>query len=218
VRPIEQHPDQLREPIGIARALLTLSGLRQAFVREYVDGGCKNAKAAAIRAGYSEGTASSNAHKLLEDPVIAAAVAEVKAGRMLVLAAPMAPEVKALPLAARASTIADPSTIAADPPRPTGVVIPGQLVGVRQVVGVDIPNVVLGIARVAFADPRRLFNDDGAPIPIHDLDDDTALAIESVEVVEQYQGSGEYRVFTGYIKKYRFSPGSSAQDMLKKRP
>jgi hypothetical protein len=193
--------------------------LRQAFVREFVDGGCVNAKAAATRAGYSEGSAASMAYKLLQDPVIAAAVAEVKAGAQLILAAPISEDVATLPPVAAPRPSADRAPTERDlapTERPNGVVIPGHAISVQRVTGVDIPNVVLGIARVAFADPRKLFNDDGSPKAITDLDDDTALAIESVEVIEQYAGSGEERVFTGYVKKYRFSRRGEAQDKLMK--
>jgi phage terminase small subunit len=38
------------------------------------------------------------------------------------------------------------------------------------------------IARIAYGDPRRLFRADGAPIPINELDDDTAAMISAIEV------------------------------------
>ena len=40
------------------------------------------------------------------------------------------------------------------------------------------------IGRLAFADPRRLLREDGTMLPLHELDDDTAAAIASVEVDE----------------------------------
>lgn len=40
------------------------------------------------------------------------------------------------------------------------------------------------IARLAFADPRRLLRENGTMLPLHELDDDTAAAIASVEVDE----------------------------------
>jgi phage terminase small subunit len=87
---------------------------------------------------------------------------------------------------------------------------------IRERHGITLESTLVGIGRVANADPRKLFDENGAPKAIHDLDDDTALAIESVEVVEQYEGSGEDRMFTGYVKKYRFARRSAAQDMLMK--
>lgn len=40
------------------------------------------------------------------------------------------------------------------------------------------------VARLAFADPRRLLREDGTMLQLHELDDDTAAAIASVEVDE----------------------------------
>lgn len=37
-------------------------------------------------------------------------------------------------------------------------------------------------ARIAFSDPRRLFDSSGQLLPVHQLDDDTAAAISSIEV------------------------------------
>lgn len=86
----------------------------------------------------------------------------------------------------------------------------------KREIGVTSLGVIRNIAQTAFADPRKLFNEDGSPKAIHELDDDIAMAIESVEVVEQYQGSGEERLFTGYVKKYKLARRSPAQDMLMK--
>jgi phage terminase small subunit len=87
---------------------------------------------------------------------------------------------------------------------------------VRERHGITLEATLVSIGRTAFADPRQLFDENGAPKAIQDLDDDTALAIESVEVVETYEGSGEDRMFTGYVKKYKFSRRSAAQEMLMK--
>lgn len=39
------------------------------------------------------------------------------------------------------------------------------------------------IGKMAFFDPRKLLNEDGSPKPIHELDDDTAMAIAGIEMV-----------------------------------
>lgn len=49
------------------------------------------------------------------------------------------------------------------------------------------------IARLAFSDPRRLVKDSGAMVPFHELDDDTAAAIASVEVDEY--GKVKYKLW-----------------------
>ena len=49
---------------------------------------------------------------------------------------------------------------------------------------VSAEKLVREIARLAFADPRRLVNDDGSVKGLHELDDDVAAAVSSVEVDE----------------------------------
>jgi phage terminase small subunit len=91
-----------------------------------------------------------------------------------------------------------------------------ELERIRQRTGIDLESTLKSIARVAFADPRKLFHDDGRPKDISELDDDTAGAIEGIEVVENYAGTGEDRTFVGYTKKYKLARRSPAQDMLMK--
>lgn len=72
-------------------------------------------------------------------------------------------------------------------------------------------------ARLAFLDPRKLFDAKGAPIPIQNLDEDTAAAIVGLEVLEQYEGSGEDRRIVGYIKKYRLAGKDPSLSALEKQ-
>lgn len=72
-------------------------------------------------------------------------------------------------------------------------------------------------ARLAFLDPRKLFDEDGAPKPIQALDPDTAAAIVGIDVLEQYEGAGESRRFIGYVKKYRLAGKDSSLAALEKR-
>jgi phage terminase small subunit len=72
-------------------------------------------------------------------------------------------------------------------------------------------------ARLAFLDPRKLFDAEGAPIPIQNLDPDTAAAIVGIDVQEQYEGSGEDRHFVGYVKKYRLAGKDASLAALEKR-
>lgn len=68
------------------------------------------------------------------------------------------------------------------------------------------------IARIAYFDPRKMFHADGRPKEITELDDDTAAAIGGLEVLEQFEGSGENRKLIGVIKKYKISDKNSALD------
>lgn len=60
------------------------------------------------------------------------------------------------------------------------------------------------IARLAFADPRRLVNKDGSVKGLHELDEDLAAAVSSIEVDEY-----------GKVK-YKLWPKNQALDMLMK--
>ncbi len=42
-------------------------------------------------------------------------------------------------------------------------------------------------ARIAFLDPRKLLDGSGRPLPLQDLDDDTAAAIAGLKVVDKYE-------------------------------
>lgn len=56
---------------------------------------------------------------------------------------------------------------------------------------VKVDRVVQEFVRIGFADLRALFDEDGKLRPIHELDDDTAAALASVEVVTKSLGDGE---------------------------
>lgn len=76
--------------------------------------------------------------------------------------------------------------------------------------GITADRVLQELARIAFFDPRKLLNADGSPKPIQELDDDTAAAIGGLDVQEEYMGSGEDRVFVGYVKKYKITDKNTA--------
>jgi phage terminase small subunit len=82
--------------------------------------------------------------------------------------------------------------------------------------GISLERTLVEIAKGAFFDVRNMFNADGSPKGIHELDDITAAAIEGIDVVEQYAGSGDERVFVGVIKKYKLAKRSTSLDMLMK--
>lgn len=71
-------------------------------------------------------------------------------------------------------------------------------------------------ARLGFFDPRKLFNSDGSPREIQDLDDDTASALAGLDVMEVYEGTGESRRFVGYSKKYKLADKKGALDSIAK--
>jgi phage terminase small subunit len=76
--------------------------------------------------------------------------------------------------------------------------------------------ILLEIARIAYFDPRKLYHPDGSPIPINELDDDTAAALAGLDIHEEYEGTGKDRKFIGYTKKYKVSEKNAALDKLAK--
>ena len=72
------------------------------------------------------------------------------------------------------------------------------------------------IARIAFFDPRKMFGVGGQPLEVTDLDDDTAAAIGGLDVLEEWDGSGENKVLRGYVKKYKIADKNSALEKLAK--
>jgi phage terminase small subunit len=85
-----------------------------------------------------------------------------------------------------------------------------QLVERTQRTHITQDRVLQELARLAFFDPRRLLNADGSPKQITELDDDTAAAIAGLDVLEQFEGTGDERTFVGYVKKYKISDKNSA--------
>lgn len=76
--------------------------------------------------------------------------------------------------------------------------------------------ILLEVARIAFFDPRRLYKADGSPVEFTTLDDDTVAAIAGLEVLEEFDGSGEDRHLVGHVKKYKIADKKGALDMLMK--
>ncbi|NUS39396.1 MAG: terminase small subunit [Lysobacter sp.] len=72
------------------------------------------------------------------------------------------------------------------------------------------------VCRVALADPRTLFDDDGNLLPIKDWPDDIARAVSSIESFEEYQGRGEDRQAVGMVRKVKFHGKLDAVDKLAK--
>lgn len=64
------------------------------------------------------------------------------------------------------------------------------------------------IARVAFFDPRKLFNDDGTPKRLVDLDDDSAAVVAGLDVAT----IGNADVGVGQVMKYKIADKLKAID------
>jgi phage terminase small subunit len=120
-------------------ALMALTPKQRIFVDEYLID--HNGSAAAVRARYNKRSAKQTAFKILQEPEVAAAIADAEAARAL-----------------RTQ--------------------------------VDQDWVLRRLVRIADSDIRKLFNGRDLKLP-GDLDDDTAFAVASIEVVTVAKGFGE---------------------------
>lgn len=75
-------------------------------------------------------------------------------------------------------------------------------------------DVIAEIRRLAFFDPRKLFDADGAPLPITELDDDTAAAVAGLEVLDEYEGKGLEREKVAVVKKYKIADKVRSLELL----
>jgi len=82
--------------------------------------------------------------------------------------------------------------------------------------GITLERTLREIARIAYFDPRRMFDAEGRPKAVHELDDDTAAVVAGLDVLEEYEGSGEDRVLVGHVKKWKLADKKGALDMLMK--
>lgn len=82
--------------------------------------------------------------------------------------------------------------------------------------GITLERTLKEIARIAYFDPRRMFDKKGLPLAITDLDDDTAAVIAGLDVLEEYAGSGQDKVLIGHVKKWKLADKGGALDKLMK--
>jgi phage terminase small subunit len=79
---------------------------------------------------------------------------------------------------------------------------------------IDADRVLKEIARLAFHDPRKLFDEDGHLLPVSQWDDDTAAAVAGIEVVKLFEGKGPQRTAIGTLTKVRFWSKNTSLDQL----
>jgi len=71
-------------------------------------------------------------------------------------------------------------------------------------------------AHIAIFDPRKLFQEDGSPNGLTDLDDDSSAFIGGVDMLEEFAGSGKERQLVGYAKKYKIADNNAALNRASK--
>lgn len=72
------------------------------------------------------------------------------------------------------------------------------------------------LARLAFLDPRKLFDEQGELVPIHKLDEETAAAIAGLDHEEIYSGRGKDRQKIGRTAKVKLIQKTQALELLGK--
>jgi phage terminase small subunit len=78
--------------------------------------------------------------------------------------------------------------------------------------GLSIERVLKEAQRLAFFDIRKLVDKDGNPIPINQLDDDTAAAIQGLELASERSRDEEGTETT--VRKYKVADKNSALERL----
>jgi phage terminase small subunit len=83
-----------------------------------------------------------------------------------------------------------------------------------QQLGLTSEQIVREAACIAFSDIRKLFDENGKLKPIHELHEDVSAVIASIEVFEEFEGSGKDRRLSGYIKKIKLWDKNAALEKL----
>ena len=86
----------------------------------------------------------------------------------------------------------------------------------KEKVDVTKEQVIKQLARIAFGDIRKLYNENGGLKNIQDLDDEAAAIVSGIETTEEFDGYGEDREQIGYTKKVKIASKDRALEMLGK--
>jgi phage terminase small subunit len=90
---------------------------------------------------------------------------------------------------------------------------------VAEITGLATERTLLEVARIAYADPRKLFTNDGALKDAREWDDDDAAIVMSVEIEQQRSASnnpGEPTETVGHVKKLKLWDKNSALEKAMK--
>lgn len=74
--------------------------------------------------------------------------------------------------------------------------------------------VIRECARLAFFDVRKMFDENGKPLDISQLDNDTAAALTGLDVQDVYEFEDGQKEFAGYVKKYKMADKLKALELL----
>lgn len=80
----------------------------------------------------------------------------------------------------------------------------------QEKLNIDAERILQEEARIAFLDPRQLYDENGSLLPLNNLPEDVARALDSVKVTEIPQSGGNPK----YKYEYKFNSKGSALDRL----
>jgi len=75
-------------------------------------------------------------------------------------------------------------------------------------------DVIDELRKVGFFDPRKVLTGNGDVKPVEEWDDDSAAAVQALEVEALFEGRGEDRLQIGYTKKVKLHSKVSALEKL----
>lgn len=81
---------------------------------------------------------------------------------------------------------------------------------------INTESVLKNLAQTIYFDPRKLYNQDGSLKSIHELDEDTAMALAGFEAFEEFAGRGAERAVIGFTKKIKWLDKNAARDQANK--
>lgn len=82
--------------------------------------------------------------------------------------------------------------------------------------GVERERFFKEVTRIAYSDIGKLFNEDGSLKNPSEMDEDTRAALSSIQVLEEFEGSGESRSQIGWTKKIRMWDKTKALEFIGK--
>lgn len=82
----------------------------------------------------------------------------------------------------------------------------------QELTNLTAAEVLSSLARDIRFDPAKLYREDGSLKPIHEMDEDTRLALRGAEIDEIALGRGEERTVVGHTTKVKFPEKTAARE------
>lgn len=77
-------------------------------------------------------------------------------------------------------------------------------------------SILMELKKMIGSNLQSIINEDGSLKPVHDWPDEIASVVQSIEVVEEFEGSGRDRIQTGWNKKVKFWSKEKAIELFGK--